>query len=132
MAARCLFPAFLVFVLLVSGCFGHGSVPQSPPDLLSGRYRVLPREGKPLDEESRKLVLSISRSGDGWIIRGLGDVDERLDRIEGKDGNICARSGFVVVCFLSPEAPLKEGGLKKTRWILALLDRGVWNLERIE
>lgn len=126
-----LISVFLLLSVLLPGCLSSSATPPKPEDLLSGRYRILPREGKPLDAETLRLVLTVSRSQSGWILGGLGD-DEPLDRIEERNGNICARSDFVVVCALKPGTVLNGEALARSEWILAVRDRGVWNLQRIE
>lgn len=128
--------------LLLSACGAKTIVPLTRQDLLSGKYRLLPKESSSPEEE---VVVTVRRFNSGWILAVQGseitlsdtsgdeEFNKSLFRSRDRGYSQCGGSSHHILCVTRPGAVIEGGTLTAgTGAFIMVLDRGAWELERIE
>lgn len=111
-------------------------------DLLSGKYRVLPRPGA---EGGEDYFLSVRKSAEGWhaddgkhVLRFAKMPSQELEGFLGKDAAQsaqCAAAAMSMLCAVEPGSRVRENDKElifRTGYFFAVVGAGMWEMEKVE
>ena len=139
----------LVFLALIPGlcssCVrqpGPAAPAQAAQDLLSGRYRVLPRPGATSAED---YFLTVKKSAEGWHVddgrRVLSLGAMPREEVAGVLGDAaaqtaqCAAAAMTMLCATEPGRRIRENHrdiVFTTGYFFVVVDAGMWEMEKVQ
>ena len=140
--------ALLLLAVMTSLCFGCVRQPRpaapvnAEKDLLSGKYRVLPRPGAVSGEE---YFLTVRKSAEGWhaddgkrVLRFATMSMQELEGFLGKDvaqTAQCAAAAMSMLCAVEPGSRIRENDKElifATGYFFVVVDAGMWEMEKVQ
>lgn len=140
--------ALLIPAVMAALCLGCVRQPRpaapadEEKDLLSGKYRVLPRPGAVSGED---YFLSVRKSAEGWhaddgkrVLRFAKMTMQELEGFLGKDvaqNAQCAAAAMSMLCAVEPGGKVRENDKElvfTTGYFFVVVDAGMWEMEKVE